>query len=228
MAANKIDAGLSPRSLHGRNDELGALLYAGWPARRHCLGLGVEADRVRAVLVEVAEARALPAAEGVVGERHRDGEIHPDHADLDTADEITRGIAVAREDGDAVAVFVLGGQPYRLLVILGAHDGEDGTENLLLVDAHLGRHLVEQTAAHEIALLIALELKAAAVDNEPGAFLYAEIDVAFDFFQVRPRDHRSVIGLRVARGTDLQALDPRHQLFQQNVRRLLADRHGDG
>src|SRR4029077_4893967 len=47
-------------SPHRRDDEFGSFLGAGRPARGHRLGLGVEADRVRAVLVEVAEARALP------------------------------------------------------------------------------------------------------------------------------------------------------------------------
>src|SRR5207245_2872286 len=40
--------------LHRRDHELGAFLDAGGPARGDGLGLGVEADRVRAVLVEVA------------------------------------------------------------------------------------------------------------------------------------------------------------------------------
>src|SRR5438046_5582647 len=60
----------SARSIHGRNRELRALLDAGGPARGHRLGLGVEADRIRAVLFEIAEAGFLPAADGVVGDRH--------------------------------------------------------------------------------------------------------------------------------------------------------------
>src|ERR1700749_4193036 len=52
--------------LHRRDRKLRPLLHAGRPARGDGLGLGVEAHRVRAVLVEVAEARLLPAAEGVV------------------------------------------------------------------------------------------------------------------------------------------------------------------
>src|SRR5712691_12713699 len=47
-------------SLHRRDDELGAFLRAGGPARGHRLGLGIEAHRVRTVLVQVAEARTLP------------------------------------------------------------------------------------------------------------------------------------------------------------------------
>src|SRR6185437_4580472 len=94
-------------SLHGRDHEFCAFLGAGGPARRDRLGLGVEVDRVGAVLVEVAEAGTLPAAERVIGERHGNGEIDADHADLHAVDEIARGVAVAREDGHAVAVFMI-------------------------------------------------------------------------------------------------------------------------
>ena len=51
------------------------------PARGPALGdglaLGVEAHGVRAVGVQVAEQRTLPAAEGVVGHRHRQGTFTP-------------------------------------------------------------------------------------------------------------------------------------------------------
>src|ERR1051325_2615608 len=64
--ANVIKTVARTASLHRWNDELGAFLGAGRPARRHGLGLGVEAHRIRAVLIEVAEARTFPAAEGVI------------------------------------------------------------------------------------------------------------------------------------------------------------------
>src|SRR5215470_15123088 len=54
------------RLIHRRDRELRAFLDAGRPARGHRLGLGVEADRIRSVLVEITEARLLPAAEGVI------------------------------------------------------------------------------------------------------------------------------------------------------------------
>src|SRR6185312_13528482 len=88
------------RLLHRRNRELRAFLDAGWPARGHRLGLGVEADRIRPVLVEVAEAGLLPAAEGVIGDRHRDRHVDADHADIDLGREVARGVAVAGEDRD--------------------------------------------------------------------------------------------------------------------------------
>ena len=100
------------------------LLMPRRPALRHGLGLGVEADRVRPVLVQVAEARALPAAEGVVGDRHRDRHVDADHADVDPGGEVARGVAVLGEDRDAVAVLVGRGQRQRLLVVLGPHHRE--------------------------------------------------------------------------------------------------------
>src|SRR5262249_45934143 len=68
---------------HGRNDELRPFFDPGWPARGHGLGLGVKADRIRTVLIEIAEARAFPASERVVGKRHRDCEIDAHHAHID-------------------------------------------------------------------------------------------------------------------------------------------------
>src|SRR5437763_4890212 len=97
----------SNASVHRRDRELRAFLDAGRPARGHRLGLGVEADRIRAMLVEIAEAGLLPAAEGVVGNRHRDRHVDADHADIDLGGEITRGVAVAGEDGDTVAIVMI-------------------------------------------------------------------------------------------------------------------------
>src|SRR5271165_3598095 len=99
-----------PNLIHCRDDELGAVLDTGRPPRRDGLDLGVELDRGRTVLVEVAETGTLPAAEGVVGHRHRDRHVDTDHAHLHPGHEVTGGVAVAGEDRDPVAVLVLGGQ----------------------------------------------------------------------------------------------------------------------
>src|SRR6201984_748068 len=74
--------------IHGRDDEFGTIFDAGWPPRRDGLGLGVELDRRRAVLVEVTEAGALPAAEGVIGHRDRDRHGDTDAAHLHPGNEI--------------------------------------------------------------------------------------------------------------------------------------------
>src|SRR5260370_36739276 len=94
--------------VHRRYRELRAFLDAGRPALGDGFGLGVEADRIRAVLVEIAEAGLLPAAEGVIRDRHRDRNVDADHADIDLGGEIARGVAVAAEDRNAVAVVVVG------------------------------------------------------------------------------------------------------------------------
>src|SRR5690349_7440278 len=72
-----------PYSVHRRDRELRAVLDTGRPARGDRLGLGIEAYRVRSVLIEIAEARALPAAERVVSDRHRNRHVDADHADID-------------------------------------------------------------------------------------------------------------------------------------------------
>src|SRR3546814_9954787 len=100
------------------------------PARRDLLVLGPEAHALHAVLIDVAETRALPAAEGVVGDRHRDRHVDADHADVDAGGEFARGMAVAREDRDAFAILMARGQRQRFLEILRADHLEDGAENL--------------------------------------------------------------------------------------------------
>src|SRR5437763_400320 len=106
FAALAMTAWATP-SIHRRNRELRTFLDAGRPARGHRLGLGIEADRIRAMLVEIAEAGLLPAAKRVVGDRHWDRHVDADHADIDLGGEITRGVAVAGEDGDTVAIVMI-------------------------------------------------------------------------------------------------------------------------
>src|SRR6201993_4395767 len=93
--------------VHRRNRKLRAFLDAGRPARGHRLGLGVEADRIRAVLVEIAEARFLPDAEGVIGDRHRDRHVDADHADIHARRKVTCRVTVAGEDRYAIAVVMV-------------------------------------------------------------------------------------------------------------------------
>src|SRR5689334_21913054 len=109
-------------SLHGRDYELGTFLSTGRPARGNGFGLGVEADRIGTMLVEVAETGAFPAAEGMISERDRDGEIHPDHSNLNAVDEIARRIAVTGEYGDAVSIFVFGRKAHGFFIVFRAHD----------------------------------------------------------------------------------------------------------
>src|SRR5438552_18552567 len=102
------------RLAHRRHDVFGAGADAGRPARRHGLEARVEAHALGAVDGHVAEQRALPAAKAVERHRHRYRHVDPDHADLPAAGKFTRGTAVARKDRDAVAVFMLAGERWRL------------------------------------------------------------------------------------------------------------------
>src|SRR3990167_10936643 len=67
------------------------------PALGDGLLAGVEADAVRAVGVQVAEQRALPAAEAVVAHPHRQRPADAHHADLDLVAEQARRFTVAGE-----------------------------------------------------------------------------------------------------------------------------------
>src|ERR1700722_17130618 len=140
-ANNSIE---QPNLIHCRDDEFGALFDAGRPPRRHGLGLGVEDDRRGTVLVEVAEAGSLPAAEGVIGHRHRDRYVDADHADLHPRHEIAGGVAVAGENRYTVTVFVFGRQPQRLFVVVSPDDAQHRAEDLVGVDRHVGGDVVEQ------------------------------------------------------------------------------------
>ena len=85
------------------------------------------------MLVQVAEAGALPTAERVVGDRNGDRNIDADHTNLHAGREVASGIAVAGEDGDAVAVLVIARQTQRLFVVVRADDLQDGSEDLFLI-----------------------------------------------------------------------------------------------
>src|SRR5215210_8177707 len=160
------------RSPHGRDVErVLAVRAAVGPALSHDLVLGPEAQALLAVLAGVAEAGALPAAEAVVADRDRNRHVDADHSDIDSGGEFARGVAVAGEDRDPVAIFVLRRQLERFLEIPGTHHLQHGPENLVLVAFHAGLHMVEESGADEEAFFVALEHEAAAVDDQLGAFL---------------------------------------------------------
>src|SRR3954454_2890255 len=205
------------RSLHRRDHELRAFLDGAPPPRGHGFGLGVEAHRVGPMLVEIAEAGALPAAEGIVSDRHRDGHVHADHADIDLGGEVARRVPIAGVDSDAVAVFVLVRQAQRLVVVPGAHHREHRSEDFLLVDAHLGPDLVKEAATHVETVLVALHAEVAPVHDELRALLHPEIDVRPHLVEMRLGDERAEVGGGVGRGANFQAFHPRRELVHKGV-----------
>src|SRR5215467_11892451 len=137
---------------HYRHAEVRGGVHALSPASGHGLDAGVEAHALGAVLVHVAEDRALPAAESVERERHRDRHVDADHAAVDLVGEVARDVAVAGEDRAAVAVLVVRGKRERLLEGLRAHHRQHRPEDLLLIDAHVLADIVEEAAAEEEAV----------------------------------------------------------------------------
>src|SRR5665811_1904084 len=77
------------------------------PARGDDLAAGVEVHALGAVHVGVAEQRSLPAAEGVVGHRHRDRHVDADHTHLDVVLERSSRSAIAGEDRRAVGLSLI-------------------------------------------------------------------------------------------------------------------------
>ena len=93
-------------SAHCWHLEFGAGLDAGGPAGGYGLLLRVEAHAFHAVGVVIAEEGALPAAEAVEGHGYGNRHVDADHADIDLVGKAAGGVAVAGEDGRAVAEFV--------------------------------------------------------------------------------------------------------------------------
>ena len=180
------------------------------------------------MLVGVAEGRAFPAAECVIGDGDRDRHVDADHADIDAGGEFAGGVAVAGEDGDAIAILMLAGEGDGFFETVGADHLEDGAENLFLIGAHAGGDMVEQGGADEEAFLMALQREAAAVDHQLGAFIDAGLNPVFDLLLVRGGDDRAIMGFGIGGDADAQGFDGRNELFAQRNGGLFADRHDDG
>src|SRR5262249_9599589 len=140
-----------------RKMELRATADASRPARCHRLQPRIKVYPFRAIDAMRAENRGFPAAEAVKTHRHGNGDVDPDHADLDSVGKVTRGIAIAGEKRGAVGEGIGVDQGYRVFIALAAHHREHGTEDLVFINAHRGRNAIEQGAAQPEALLIALQ-----------------------------------------------------------------------
>src|SRR5215211_100299 len=113
------------------------------PPRRDDLGLGEEADAVHSGHVQVAVERALPAREGEERHRRRDRNVDADHAGGDAAPEGARGRSAAREDRARVAELARRDRVERVVERPEPLERQHRAEDLLLRDAHLGPHVVE-------------------------------------------------------------------------------------
>src|SRR3546814_7930372 len=99
-----------------------------------------------------------------------------------------------------------------LLERFRADDLQHWPEDFLAVTLHPGRDLVEQCRRKEIALLMALEGKAAAIDDKFRAFIHARLDVVFDPPLMLCPDDGAIGGIRIVRDADAQSFDRGYQL----------------
>ena len=179
------------------------------------------------MLVQIAKARFLPAAEGVIGQRHRDWHIDAHHADVDAVGEIARRIAIAGKDRGAIAIFMIHGKADGLFIAGRAHGGQDRAENFGAIDVHIGRYPVKQMRADEIAVFIALQFEIAPINDKLGPLCHAAFDKAQDIGLGRRRDDGAEIDVVASGvGADFQRFDPGDQLLDQPVGRFLAHGHG--
>src|SRR5918992_2591258 len=135
----------------------------------HGLDLHVLEDRVDAH--GPPEPALLVAAERRPDDAARPERVHRDLPGLGPAGKPHSLAHVAgphrRDEPVAGAV----GDLERLLLVLDAEDRQHGAEDLLLGDAHVGAHLVEDRRLHEVAAVVAVPAQLAAADDDARALL---------------------------------------------------------
>ena len=131
------------------------------------------------------------------GHGHRDGHVDAHHAHLHTARELARHAAVTGEAGHAVAELMLVDELQCRGHVGHAHTGQHRAEDLVAVQAHGRRDMVEQGAACEEALLEARHLVAAAVHHQPGTFFNAHSDGLLDAVAGLARDDGAHLGIQL-------------------------------
>ena len=104
--------------------------------------------------VEIPKQRLLPASEREKRHRHRNRHVDADHADLDLVLEAPGRATGTREQRRAVAVRVAVHERNRLVERFGAQHHQHRPEDLVLVDRHLRRHVIEQSRAQEEPVLV--------------------------------------------------------------------------
>src|SRR5450830_71328 len=189
---------------HLRECELGAGAGGVRPTLHHSFCACIKTHAFRAVDMMVAEQAALPSAETAERHRHRQRYVDTDHADFDLTHELARCTAVAGEDGDAVAVFVVVDQLDGGSDIGSAQYAQYRSKNFFLVDGHLRRDVIEQGAADKEAVFTTRYFETAAVDHQLCTLFYALADQTFDTCFRRSGDDRAHFSIFFHAVVDLQ------------------------
>ncbi|MNZ71769.1 hypothetical protein D3C78_901350 [compost metagenome] len=135
------------------------------------------------------------------------------------------GGAGAGEQGGAVAVGVGVDDGDRLIHGRGLQHTEHRAEDLFLVDGHVGADGGEDRRADEVAVLVAGDLRMAAIEQQLCAFLHTALDQAVDALQRRAGHHRADVGAGLAAGVDLEGLGLLDQLRQPGLGLADQDHH---
>src|SRR5690554_4521696 len=154
------------------------------PALHDALLARIEAYAFLAIGMAVAEEAGLPAAKAVPRHGYRNGYVHAHHADFDATPEFAGDAAVARVEADAVGVLVAVDEVDGIGEGVDAHARQHRAEDFFLVDAHVGRYVVEQRTTQPEPAFAAFTggggVEVAAVDHQRCTFLHALLDIAGD------------------------------------------------
>src|SRR5690606_17183601 len=131
------------------------------------------------------------------GHGHWDGDIDPDLPYIDTVLKVTRMAAVLSKDGHTIPIGVAVDELHRLFQGVDAHDTQDRTENLFLVNTHIGLDIVKDGWPHKVAILVSRHLHTPAIKQKRGPLLYAGFNQGLNSLTGTRRHQRSQIGLAV-------------------------------
>ncbi len=144
--------------------------------------LGVEVDGGGAHFA-VAAGGVFAAAEGGLEFEAGGGVVDVDDAGFEAAGELEGAGEIFGGEAGGQAELRLVGDLDGVVEILGLDDGEDGTEDFFLGDAHVRSHIREDGGGEIEAVVELRPREAFAAGEEFGAFLLGEGDVVGDFFE---------------------------------------------
>src|ERR1700684_1545473 len=177
---------------------------ASGPTAGHCFDVAVEADAFHSLHVMAAKERTLPAAKAVEGHRYRDRNVDTNHAHLDLVSKGARRVSVAGEDAHTVAILVIVHQVQSLLKAGHVQYREDRTKNLLAIDAHLRRDVIEDAWRQEKAITFRQRLLSVRIDQKFGTLFHPQFDIAGHFVAVHAGDERTHLGAGLGPIGDLE------------------------
>jgi len=140
--------------------------------------------------------------------------VDADHADLQARHHLIQISSAGPEDRRAEAVRRVVGDLHGVVEGRGAHEDEDGREELLARDAHRRRDVDEEGGGEIVAFGVDGVVEALAADEETGALLHGFGDEAFESGEGGVGDHGAdvdvvVVVVIIQRGAETEGADPR-------------------